>query len=210
MKACGLELVTHECDLAIAARKVVKVGNPGVFGATVPVRDVLGHEVGNRLLLAIVFYGNIDLRRRLFKIGALGQQELRIEVTGRIPVFDPAIGNHDRGTEEWAQLAVALVHDFFDRRPGRRRRDQAGKQAAGAKKYQVSPHLFSSEYQRRVAIVASCRGSAHVGKLAIRRRKRTTGSIRIQEHASGEALPNAIPVELALNHKATRLDTSLS
>src|SRR5258707_8103005 len=146
MKASGLELVTHECDLAIAAGKIVKVGNLGVFGAAAPVRDVLGHKVRNRLLLAIVFYSNIDLCSRLFKIGALGQQELRIEVTGRIPIFDPAVGNHGRGTEEWAHLAIALVHDFFDRCPGRRRRNQAGKQAASAKKYQGSPHLFSSEY----------------------------------------------------------------
>src|ERR1700730_12588973 len=107
MKACGLELVTHECDLAIAAAEGVKVGNFGVCSATVPVRDAFRHKVRNRLLLAIVYCSNPDLCSRLFKIGALGQQELRIKVTGRIPIFDPAIGNHDRGTEEWAHLAVA-------------------------------------------------------------------------------------------------------
>src|SRR5450432_1794752 len=32
----------------------------------------------------------------------------------------------------------------------------------------------------------------------------------IQEHTSEELLPNTIPVELILNHKATRLDTSSS
>src|ERR1700709_2571894 len=107
MKASGLELVTHECDLAIAAGKVVKVGYFGVFGATVPVRDAFGHKVRNWLLLAIVYCSNPNLRIRLFKIGALGYQELRIKVTGRMPVFNPAIRNHDRGTEEWAHLAVA-------------------------------------------------------------------------------------------------------
>src|ERR1700709_2080710 len=107
MKASGLELVTHECHLAITAGKVVKVGNFGVFGATVPVREAFGLKVRNRLLLAIVFCSNPDLCSRLFKIGALGWKELRIKVTGRIPIFDPAIGNHDRGTEEWAHLAVA-------------------------------------------------------------------------------------------------------
>src|ERR1700733_15334595 len=100
MKASGLELVTHECRFSVAAGKVVKVGNFGVLGATAPVRDVFGHEVGNPLLLAVVFDSNIDLCSRLFEIDAPGQQELRIEIAGRILVLDPAIRNNDRSTEE--------------------------------------------------------------------------------------------------------------
>src|SRR3954468_17653830 len=67
-------------------------------------------------------------------------------MTSRIPVFNPAVGNHDRGTEERTQLAVALVHDFFDRCPGRRRRNRAGKQPQSAKEYQGSKHPSSSKY----------------------------------------------------------------
>src|ERR1700722_13347197 len=144
MKASGLEPVTHECGLSVAAGKLVKVGNFGVLGATAPVRDALRHEVGNRLLPAIVFHSNIDCCTRLFEIDALGQQELRIEIAGRILVLDPAVGNHDRSTEEGTQLAVALVHDFFNGCRGRRRH-QARKQPSGANKSQGTAHPSSSD-----------------------------------------------------------------